>query len=247
MSASQRDDKSSDICHDRQRIVSEREMLNQWTWYLKLHHMVSEAVYRLAGDSRAQVYRQWVSSSLMINDSGQLTTWRINTHQNLKAVIPLDWELFDIITCRKVNLTIHFWSLRNDVNGQNSAKKNKSLLSAYSFKLMGKNCTVSFRQVLPPRLLSPCSTLNSDLSGQTSVSSTKGTETPLTRFHQSSTSVIGSYSIGERSKWSFDAANESKLPFHLHTALSSILFWSSADQAAIKQITVMRYGVMQLD
>lgn len=95
---------------------------NGKTWYLKLRHMVSMAVYRLAGDSRAQVCRQWVSSSLMINDTGQSMTWRINTHEDLEAVIPLDWELFHIVTCGKVNLTIQFWSLRKKNRTTNNNK-----------------------------------------------------------------------------------------------------------------------------
>lgn len=49
VSLSQRDDKSSDILHDKQRIVSGREMTKPDTQ--KLHRMVSKAVYRLAGDT----------------------------------------------------------------------------------------------------------------------------------------------------------------------------------------------------
>lgn len=44
----------------------------------------------------------------MINGAGQRVTGTINTHQDLEAVVPLDWELFDIITCGEVNLTIQF-------------------------------------------------------------------------------------------------------------------------------------------
>lgn len=68
--------------------------------------MVLKAVYTVAGDSRAKPPRQRVSSVLVINDAAQSMTCTPNTHQDLKAVIPLDWELLDIVTRGKVNLTI---------------------------------------------------------------------------------------------------------------------------------------------
>lgn len=83
-------------------------MRNGKTWHLELHHLVSKAVYRLARDESSSVDNKshfpcWPSQSM---------TGRIHTHQDLEAIIPLDRELFDIITCGKVNLTIQFWSLR---------------------------------------------------------------------------------------------------------------------------------------
>lgn len=44
----------------------------------------------------------------MINSAGQRATGTIVTHQDLEAVVPLDWELFDIVTRGEVNLTIQF-------------------------------------------------------------------------------------------------------------------------------------------
>lgn len=108
-------------------------------------------------------------------------TGRIHTHQDLEAIIPLDRELFDIITCGKVDLTIQFWSLRKNLKIQNRENNNRKQCGhCLCIQIKSKNNA----KFLPPQLLSPCRTSNFDLSGQTSVSSTKRKKMAFKAFHE---------------------------------------------------------------
>lgn len=115
----------------------------------------------------------------MINGGGQSLAGTINTHQDLEAVVPLDRELFDIVACGEVDLTIQFRRLRggNKVNVRTDHSTSTAVTSAAA------DISLPFVwRILPPQQSSPCSTSNSDLSGQTSVSSTEEKEDLLVFF-----------------------------------------------------------------
>lgn len=106
---------------------------------------------------------------------------------DLKAVVPLDLVLWDIMTLGQVNLPLQIWVLtREDDKHQFKTWDEKITKACFPVLTKSHLCVLhsvkmKMHMNLPPLRKNPCSTSDCQLIAQTSISSTRGEQTDIIR------------------------------------------------------------------